>query len=267
MTLRDYAYWSTHGQPYTLCTPGRAYVDRQRVYGYVVYHYPDESHLTADPPEDHDPFSATGWPGESPYGIGMATDTMSDHIPPGCPTLPELARQIIADKNAGVPGTEPLKYINWTDEKGACWEDSWEPDHAHRSSSDKGHIHQSYRTDYASSHVADGYDPVARWIAGRDKTMIFVKQSDQNAIWITDGLTRRHVGSSAEWTALCGALHVAQTYVTVTDVSQFGPDVAAPPVAPVAIDVAVLNAAVAAAVKSALKLSISLSGSATPVQL
>jgi hypothetical protein len=272
MTLRDYAYWSTHGQPYELCAPERAYVDRMRAYGYVVYHYPDESHLTADLPEDHTPFSHTGWPVESPYGIAFASDTMPDRIPPGCPTLPQLARQVIADKNAGVPGTEPLKYINWTDEAGNCWHDSWQPSHARRASTDKGHIHRSARSDSATSHIADAYDPVARWRAGRDKNMIFIKQPDSNAVWITDGLTRRHVKNPAEWDALCKTFGLVQTYTTVADVNQFGPDADAmvAPATTVTVDAAALTAAVDAAVAAAIKtwspkLDIALTGSATPV--
>jgi hypothetical protein len=80
----------------------------------------------------------------------------------GALPLPTLARQIIHDKNAGVPGTEWVKYMNWTDENGVCRQERWMPDHETRSSTDKDHIHLSARSDMDTSDVVSrsGWNPV-----------------------------------------------------------------------------------------------------------
>jgi hypothetical protein len=68
---------------------------------------------------------------------------------------------LVADKNAGVPGTEAIKYINWTNSAGQCLHEKWEPNHETSSSSDTGHIHVSFRTDFVTSHVMQNYNPLA----------------------------------------------------------------------------------------------------------
>jgi hypothetical protein len=165
MASTAYYEWIDAGEPYTRATPTLQLKAVIKSHGFVVYDYPNTAHLQAEPPEDHTPFSATGWPITSKRWVGHAIDIMpktDDAV--GQAELTRLARQIIADKDAGVPGTKWLKYINWTDENGNCWQTSWKPTKKTVSSTDKRHIHLSGRSDMdTSTEVADtGWDPVAR---------------------------------------------------------------------------------------------------------
>lgn len=168
MSEAQYRAWLADGSPYALVRPLAELRDLLRGYGYTVYDRGNRAHMLADPPEDHTPYSATGWPNEARYGYGYAVDIM----PPGArplPSLQQLGARLHADRNAGrIPW---LKYMNWEPEgdyAGPCQHCTWTPDHASRTSSDRGHIHLSARTGYEAKS-SDGYDPVAT-IKGDDMT-------------------------------------------------------------------------------------------------
>ena len=156
MAVTTYEGWVADGRPAHQCQPGSDLLATLKKHKYTVYWLGDDSHLKADPPEDHTPYSHTPWPGSQPYPAVLAIDIM----PGGDLDWRDLGARIVADKNAGKPGTEPIKYINWTDRAGNCRQDSWKPTHVQKSSTDTGHIHISFRTDYVNSHVMAGYDPV-----------------------------------------------------------------------------------------------------------
>lgn len=172
MATSAYYNWDAAGRPWKVARPIKALGDRLRAHGYVIYYLGNQSHQTADEPEDHTTFGVTGWPGKHPRGYVLALDIMPprkgqrskvDGKP--LPSLQALGKQIRADKQAGHRGTAFVKYMNWEpkgDYTGPCWHDSWQPNHVRRASSDRGHIHLSGRTDFHTSSVADGYDPVAR---------------------------------------------------------------------------------------------------------
>ena len=158
---REFYVWVGAGRPYALMRPAAALQRVLRGHGLTVYDYPDEGHLRASTPEDHTPFSATGWPVKSAYGIGHALDVMPRaDTAAGRAENAAIARRLIADRNAGVPGVAWIKYINWTDERGVCRQERWMPNHTTRSSTDKGHIHISGRSDCDNDPRADGYDPL-----------------------------------------------------------------------------------------------------------
>lgn len=169
MASSAYAAWVAAGRPWGPdARPVRALGDLLAAHGYTVYYHGDERHLTNDPPEDHTPFSATGWPGKSPYPRCLATDIM----PPtagqksklngrSLPSLAALGARLLADKQSGRVALGWLKYMNWTDAGGNIWHDKWTPGYDRSSSGDSGHIHLSCRTDFVDSLVAEGYDPVA----------------------------------------------------------------------------------------------------------
>jgi hypothetical protein len=159
MATQAYFNWLKAGEPYQLAEWMADLVDTMEGHGYVVYHYPDDAHLTTNQPQDHAPFSFTGWPIDSPFGWGFGVDIMPKNG--DARSLTALARQIIADKDAGVPELAGLKYINWTDEQGNVWQTSWKPTKATRPNTDKGHIHLSGRSDSAHWRAL-GYDPIAR---------------------------------------------------------------------------------------------------------
>lgn len=168
MATQAYRDWLKAGRPYTLIRPAKATQASIRAYGIVVYDYPNDAHLQANVPEDHTPFSVTGWPSSNKRWNARALDVMprsdsSAHRKENA----DIARQLIKDRDAGFPGAMWIKYINWTDEKGNCqqvrWTDAANPlKHTTRSSSDKGHIHISGRSDVDNDVRADAYDPVAR---------------------------------------------------------------------------------------------------------
>jgi hypothetical protein len=164
MASQGYYDWLRAGKPYTLIEPAKDLKRNIKQHGIVVYDYPDESHLKAAVPQHHTPFATLGYPFVPARWRARGLDVMPKsssyaHRKENA----DIARQIIRDKNAGVPGTEWIYYINWTDENGVCKQHRWrDGDETVVSSSDRDHIHISGRSDYDFWDGADGYDPVAR---------------------------------------------------------------------------------------------------------
>jgi len=154
--------WLDWGIPSHVARPLAALRDRLRAHGYTVWDIGDTPHMDAEPPEDHTPYSETGWPIKTPYGWITALDVKEPDKGAGLPSLAELAGQIRADRLAAEPGVSWLKYMNWEPGDGSCWHDSWQPDYARRPSTDRGHLHLSSRSDLINSAAGDAYDPVAR---------------------------------------------------------------------------------------------------------
>jgi hypothetical protein len=94
-----------------------------------------------------------------------ALDVLAPPAGSTLPTLAQLGGQIYRDRVAGVAGVAWLKYMNWEPGDGACWHDSWQPEHVRRPSSDRAHLHLSGRSDRVMSNAGAGYDPVARFRA------------------------------------------------------------------------------------------------------
>ena len=158
MTSAQHRRWINSGLTWTLAFPLAYLRDRLQRYGYVVYDIGNTEHLDHIPPEDHTPYSETGWPGTTPYGWVTAIDVMPN---PTLPSLQALGAQLYTDKEAGIAGF--IKYMNWGPNSDAhAVHDSWEPNHARESSTDTGHIHVSCRSDYIASTDFNAYDPIAR---------------------------------------------------------------------------------------------------------
>jgi len=157
MTVTNYTQWVADGKPWKNCYPITDFIAMLRSHNYTGpgSGIGDQSHLTANPPEDHCPYSHTPWPGAQPYPFVMAIDIMPGQ---GLDII-ALGGQLFDDKSSNVPGTEPIKYINWTDSAGNTWHDSWMPSHTRFRSTDTGHIHMSFRTDYVTSNRMAIYDP------------------------------------------------------------------------------------------------------------
>lgn len=155
MVVSNYTQWVADGSPWKAAVPVDSLAKVLRGYGYTVYVLGNKAHLTANPPEDHTPYSHTPWPGSQPYPFVLAEDIM----PGGKWPIDQLGAKIFADKVAGHPGLAGLKYMNWTDSAGHCWHDKWTPNHERSVSNDRGHIHLSWRTDYVRSNTP--YDPFA----------------------------------------------------------------------------------------------------------
>jgi len=197
MSEQDRLNWISRGSPYVLMRPLARLRDRLRAHGYTVYDIGNRAHLEHEPPEDHTPYSETGWPGDARYGVGYAIDIM----PPAAgakskltgktlPTLQVLGAQMVKDRNAAVLGIAWLKYQNWEPERnngGPCYKDAWRPTYRRTSSTDRGHIHQSGATGYETSSIGDDYDPVAR-VYGEDDEMALSDRDAERLIWRVDAL-------------------------------------------------------------------------------
>jgi hypothetical protein len=209
VATRAYHRWVDGGKPWKAARPLLDIGQRLREHGYIVYYLGDIDHLTDDLPEDHCPFSFTGWPGEHPYPYITAADIMPprrgqvsrlDGLP--LPSLAELGARLYRDRAANVAGMRWLKYMNWepAGPGGPCYHDAWMPSHRRRASSDRGHIHASCRTDFVDSSTARGYDPVAR-IRGITESeesvarLIVAKEKGSPEVYVGDGITRRHVAT------------------------------------------------------------------------
>jgi hypothetical protein len=144
MASQGYRDWLNAGRPYALIRPAAALQRTLRGYGLTVYDYPDERHLQADTPEDHTPFSVTGYPGTNRRWNARGVDIMPrGSAAAGRAENAAIARQLIRDRTAGVPGVMWIKYLNWTDEAGYCQQVRWTTDGqplraTTRGSTDKG---------------------------------------------------------------------------------------------------------------------------------
>lgn len=174
MTSLQHAKWLASGLHWRLARPLVALRDRLRHYGYTVYDVGDPRHLDAEPPEDHTPYSETGWPGTTPYGWVTAVDIMPPPAGSGLPSLLDLGLQIERDW----PGW--LKYMNRPTNLAntRAVHVSRQPDPASRSSGDVGHIHLSCRSDVTLSRAGDGYDPVAH-LRGQSEEDIMAGLTDE----------------------------------------------------------------------------------------
>ncbi len=152
--------WLDLGLDWHLALPLLALRNRLRRYGYTVFDIGNNRHLDHEPPEDHTPYSETGWPIHTPYGWVTAIDVMPPPAGSPLPSLAELGWRIHDDRQAGVAGVAWLKYMNWEPGDGKCWHESWQPAYVRRSSSDRGHLHLSCRSDMVNSAAAADYDPI-----------------------------------------------------------------------------------------------------------
>lgn len=195
-----YNDWIRAGRPWNgTARPLASLKGRLRGYGYTVYDYPDDSHLTAAVPEDHAPFGVTGWPGTNARWFGFADDIMPPPAGSGLPSLQQIGARIYADKQAGDPALAWLKYMNWEpngDGFGPCYHDSWQPNHVRVSSTDRRHIHLSARSDALLDTRGDAYDPVARirgqQSAGMGDKMLTIFY-DGTGYGVGDGINRRTI--------------------------------------------------------------------------
>ncbi len=205
MATAAYYAWVAADRPnYGPIRPLKALRDLLRRYGYTVYDVGNLAHLTHDPPEDHTPFSGTGWPGTSTRWWIHALDIMPPPAGSGLPSLQQISAQMLADKRGGHPGMAWLKYMNYEPERdngGACYQLRFMPNEERRTSTDRGHIHASARTDMVTYAGADTYDPVAR-IRGNPTTLegadMPLTDADVMKIWTWDLVNGPNVGLAYE---------------------------------------------------------------------
>lgn len=155
---QDYYDYVNSGRYWTAARPVNDMAKTLQGLGYTVYTIGNDDHLMASTPEDHTPFSHTGWPVPTPKGIVTAFDVMPKD---GLPSLSVLGRALVTAREFGLTQASFIKYVNWTDEQGNVEHYSWEPTESKVHSSDAGHIHVSIRSDMLQSDVASGWNPLA----------------------------------------------------------------------------------------------------------
>lgn len=199
MAAAAYYAWGRAGRPLEPCQPIRDYVNRLKVAfpraaaAHIFGWGADESHYVANPPQDHTPYSATGWPLPSPKWWVFATDAM--HRPDLGVDCNVLFPYWLAEAKAG--RTPWVKYLIW---QARIYDvrNGWAPQ---KSSGHFDHIHISCRTDqrYTSlgawqlvPGVDEGEPPMAQ--------QMMVKFSGAPAeaggpeqVWLCDGMFRRKV--------------------------------------------------------------------------
>lgn len=112
MSTAAYRDWVKAGRPFKLCQPAIDYKARLSAAGWTgsnIGTIGNEEHLQAETPQDHTPFSVTGWPNANPYPYVHAIDVM--HNPSAGRDVDPLVSYWLAEARAG--RTPWVKYINW----------------------------------------------------------------------------------------------------------------------------------------------------------
>lgn len=148
MTITTEAGWKADGSPHHNATPiQELFAEFERRHGKgsdLCWTLGNAAHLAANPPEDHTPYSHTGWPGASPYPYVLALDFAGLHFATAGAYWVALKRKSLAPW---------VKYINLNNTHYA-----WEPtEKLTHSSDDPGHVHLSIRSDWAHSSIATGW--------------------------------------------------------------------------------------------------------------
>jgi hypothetical protein len=154
MATAAYGRWDRDGRPVTPSQTIREMVGKMKLAypraANTFSWYANEAHYQASFPQDHTPFSVTGWPGTSPYPVVFATDIM--HRPDLGVDCNELFSFWLAEAKAG--HTPWRKYIIW---QARLYDvrNAWRPQ---SNSGHFDHIHLSDRTDWVNRSIGD-WDP------------------------------------------------------------------------------------------------------------
>lgn len=150
MAAKEYSQWNALGRPVTPAQPIRELVAKYKTafpkgkfFGWGA----NEEHYTANPPQDHTPFSYDGWPLVSPHWFVFATDIMVSDV--GQSTMQAIVDYMLREARAGrLPW---LKYIIWQ-AKIYDVRHGWV---AQLSSGHYDHAHFSVRTDAQFTSLGD----------------------------------------------------------------------------------------------------------------
>lgn len=151
MAAREYSQWNALGRPHVPAQPIRDLVAKLKAafpQGRYFNWEANEAHYTAYPPEDHTPYSYTGWPLPSPHWVVFATDIMTSDVG-GAAGGQKLFDYYISQARAGkMPW---LKYLIWQ-AKLYDVRNNWnsQPNSGHYD-----HIHFSARTDFEHYSLGD----------------------------------------------------------------------------------------------------------------
>lgn len=174
----SYYEWVAAGKPLTPALPVREIVNKLKAAfpkaaeKNLFSWYANDAHYQAVPPQDHTPYSATGWPGTSPRWWVLATDVM--HRPDLGVDCDILFPYWLREARAGrTPWVKYLIYQAKLYDVRSGWVPQENSDHF-------DHAHISTRTDYLLKSTGS-------WSivpGGGEDMLIRVKES--GAIWTCD---------------------------------------------------------------------------------
>lgn len=151
MATSAYYEWVDDGRPFTVAKPiaetlaklkaARPEAAKAGCFGSIG----DTAHLTANKPQDHCPFSTTGWPLSHPYPYVTAGDIM--HRPDLGVDCTKIHAGLLAAAKAGL--LPWLKYWIWQGKRYDV-RNNWAPVTA---SGHYDHIHLSSRTDHINTSI------------------------------------------------------------------------------------------------------------------
>lgn len=157
MAVAAYYSWDRLGRPLNPAQPIRELVNALKA-GYpaaaaqnLFSWYADEAHYQANFPEDHTPYSYTGWPEPNPQWWVCATDIM--HRPDLGVDCKAIFAHLLESAKAGL--TPWLKYIIWQARLYHI-SNEWRPQ---ANSGHFDHIHISTRTDHLEASL-NGWSPI-----------------------------------------------------------------------------------------------------------
>lgn len=150
MSTQDYKNWVAAGRPFALAHPVADYRDQLWAAGWGrtdVGTLGNEDHLQAELPQDHCPFSHTGWPEANEYPFVCALDAMH-HPDRGLDVGPLVTHWLFEALHGRTPW---VKYINWQGKQYDVRR-NWEP---RPISGHYDHAHVSFRTDWTHKGIGD----------------------------------------------------------------------------------------------------------------
>lgn len=192
MAVAAYYAWDRLGRPLDPAVPIRQFVERMKAgfprAAHLFSWHADEAHYQAEPPQDHTPFSATGWPEVSPFWWVFATDIM--HRPDLGVDCNVLFPYWLAEAKASrMPW---LKYMIWQAKRYDV-RNAWRPV---TSSGHSGHVHLSGRTDHRLTSLGT-WDPtgLAKPPGDDDVQGLFRYTDDPvpGRVWLGNRMFKREV--------------------------------------------------------------------------
>lgn len=188
MATSQYYAWDRSGRPLNPARPIREFVDKLKVAFPAAAAeaqfswYADESHYQADYPEDHTPYSYTGWPVASPYPYVFATDIM--HRPDLGVDCDVLFAYWLSEAKAGrMPWLKYLIYKRKLYHVRLQWA-------AVANSGHDTHIHVSGRTDHLNTSL--GAWSVVPGVSTAEEDMIgLVRLKDDPKVYLYENAMRR----------------------------------------------------------------------------
>jgi hypothetical protein len=144
----------------------------------------DLPHLLADTPQDHTPYSQTGWPLVHPYPRITATDIM--HRPDLGVDCNEIHQHWLASAKAG-----QIKWIKYWIWQGRRYDvrNNFNPVSA---SGHYDHLHGSQRTDHIETSIG-GWHPLPG--TGDDEMQFMAQLAGSQACWLSNGLKCRPIAA------------------------------------------------------------------------